>query len=97
MQLLDNRDSNACRIWKLIPVKFDTTDSVLGDTSVPTAGFGALPQYDGNAGNQRCACYRQTTEVDDDGEYETTVVETTITTTTTKTVTTRKKHRAEGE
>ena len=95
IHVCDNRDSNACRIWKLIPECPDVFDSAQQTNSVPASGSGLLPPYDGGPGNQRCACTHQTRETnDDDDGYETTVVETTV---TKKTVTRRKKQRAEGE
>ena len=80
----------------MIPVKLDAgSQSVPETTTASEPGLSSLPPYDGNPGNQRCACSHQTTETADDG-FGTTVVEVTVATTT-NTVTTRKKYRVEGD
>jgi len=80
-----------CRIWKLIPVRLYAIDSVPEASTIPTPASSILPPYDGNLGGQRCTHSHQTTEVNNDVEYGTTVIETT----TTNTITTQKKYRVE--
>ena len=89
---MENTKPELCRIWKLVPVKFEKVDSQpsasSSSSSVPQRDSSPTPPYEEKAGDHRCTCSHLTTEPGDDG-YGTTVIEVT-------TVTTRKKYRLEG-
>jgi len=90
---MENSKPELCRIWKLVPVKFEKVDSQpsssssSSSSSVPHRDPSPTPPYEEKAGNYRCTCSHLTTEPGDDG-FGTTVIEVT-------TVTTRKKYRLE--
>ena len=86
-----NKKFESCRVWELIPVRFDNDSTAQpSSSSVPTRDLvSPLPPYERNTGNDSCACSHVTTEPGDDG-LGTTVIEVT-------TVTTRKKYRVEDQ
>lgn len=95
VQVIDNRDSNPCRIWKLIPERLDDSNPTRQASPPLIGGSGPAPPYDGSPGSHRCTCSPNATELSNDEEWETTIVETT--TTTTKTVARRRRDCARGE
>jgi len=80
-----NSKPESCRIWELVPVKFENFASQSSSSSGPARDYSPTPPYEQTPGNNCGTCSHVTTEPGDDG-YGTTVIEVT-------TVTTRRKFR----
>ena len=86
--LCDDTKRNACRVWKLIPVRVEgTTQSLQSSRDTP-------PSYDGHATGSELPSTRAQHIGSERDEFGTIVNEVT-TVTTTSTVTTRKRYRVE--